>query len=156
QMPTVGGAKVTCFGCHTPTPDGKYAGFTAQGPWGNALASIEVMTAGAQPPFVTAAGIAALNQGNMGIETFSKAHWQNGDRVEVAPLGVHAGSQLAWFDLESGATGTLARNGDPRGVGAPTWSHDGNTIAYVSTDAELTGRLDNGQADLYAVPYNNR
>jgi hypothetical protein len=75
QMNTVNDADVTCIGCHTSTPDGKYVGFTAQGPWGNVLASIEKMTA---------------------------------------------------------------------------------TVVYVSTDVETTGRLDNGYADLYAVPYNAR
>ena len=36
-MSTVGGAKVTCIGCHTSTPDGVSVAVTAQGPWGNAL-----------------------------------------------------------------------------------------------------------------------
>jgi hypothetical protein len=54
------------------------------------------------------------------------------------------------------AYGTIARTGDSKDVGAPTWSHDGNTIVYVSNTCELTGRLDACPADLYSVPYNNR
>jgi hypothetical protein len=162
KMQTVGGA-VTCVGCHTSTPDGKFAGFTAQGPWGNALASIEAATVGAAPPFL-GVGAAAMFQTErpLGIQTYSKAHWSNGDHVMVAPYHDSPGNQLAWFDLEAATNaqgisyGFIARNGDTRDVGAPTFSHDGMTIVYVSTDHELTGRLDNGWADLYAVPYNLR
>ncbi|MCC6558321.1 MAG: PD40 domain-containing protein [Polyangiaceae bacterium] len=162
-MPTVNGAQVTCIGCHTSTPDGKFVGFTAQGPWGNALASIEEMTAGDVPSFMGPGALAALAAlPDLGIQTYSKAHWQPGDHVMVTPFGSYASAQLAWVDLEAQASGQgaaygfIARNGDPRGAGAPTWSHDGQTIVYVSTDVEFTGRLDNGYADLYAVPYNDR
>ncbi|MFT3764728.1 MAG: hypothetical protein QM820_04305 [Minicystis sp.] len=163
KMPTVKGDPVSCVGCHTSTPDGKYAGFTAQGPWGNALASVEAATVGAQPPFMGAGALATLAQfGELGIQTYSKAHWSDGDHVMIAPFGPSPGAQLAWFDLEAAQSGQgmsygfLARNGDTRDVGAPTFSHDGKTVVYVSTDVEFTGRLDNGFADLYSVPYNNR
>jgi hypothetical protein len=162
QMQTVGGA-VTCIGCHTSTPDGNYAGFTAQGPWGNGLASVQASNTGAEPPFLGAGALATLtSQAPLGIQTYSKAHWATGDHVMVSPLGDSPGNSLAWFDLEATASGmgmsygTIARTGDTQDVGAPAWSHDGNTIVYVSTNAELTGRLDNGTADLFAVPYNDR
>jgi hypothetical protein len=162
KMPTVGGG-VTCIGCHTSTPDGLYASFTAQSPWGNAFASIEQGKVGAQPPFLSAGALAAFTTlGDLGIQTFSRAHWKNGDYTMVSPFGAGQASKLAWFDLqaqgsgEGQAYGFLKRDGDPRGAGAPTWSHDGKTVVYVSTNAELTGRLDNGDADLYAVPYNDR
>lgn len=163
KMPTVSGEKVTCIGCHTSTPDGSYVGFTAQAPWGNVLASVEPMTAGNQPDFVGVGALAVFAQfGELGIHAYSKAHWKSGDRVMVTPFGSYANAKLAWVDLESQASGEGAaygffeRKGDPQGVGAPTWSHDGNTIVYVSTDVELTGRLGDGIADLYSVPYNNR
>jgi hypothetical protein len=163
KTPTVGGAAVTCIGCHTSTPDGKYVGFTAQGPWGNVLASIEKMSVGAQPDFMGAGALAALAQfGELGIHTYSQAHWKDGDRVMVTPHGNYLNAKLAWVDLEAQGSGEglaygfLDRLGDPRGVGAPTWSHDGKTVVYVSTDVETTGRLDNGYADLYAVPYNDK
>lgn len=162
EMNTTNNAEVTCVGCHTSTPDGKYASFTAQGPWANAIASIEQATVGKMPPFLGAGAIAALSQPEMGIHTYSQAHWKDGDRIKVAPLGAFQNSKLAWIDLEavqSGegtAWGVIPRNGDARGVGAPTWSHDGNTIVYVSTNAQTTGRLDNGDADLYSVPFNNK
>jgi hypothetical protein len=163
KMPTVGGGPVTCVGCHTSTPDGLYVGFTAQGPWGNALASIEQGKAGEQPSFLGAGALTALtNLGELGIQTYSKAHWKNGDYVMMTPFDAGQNSRLAWVDLqaqdsgEGQAYGFLKREGDTRGVGAPTWSHDGKTVIYVSTNAQTTGRLDNGDADLYAVPYNNR
>lgn len=162
EMNTVNNANITCVGCHTSTPDGKYASFTAQGPWANAIASIEQETVGKMPPFLGAGAIAALNQPEMGIHTYSQSHWKDGDRIKIAPLGAWQNSKLAWIDMEAVqagegiAFGYLARTGDGRGVGAPTWSHDGNTIIYVSTNAQTTGRLDNGDADLYAVPYNNK
>ena len=154
------GVQATCIGCHTSTPDGKYASFTAQEPWGNALASIEADSVGAQPAFVTAATITALsglgvNQ-YLGISTFSRAHWSAGDYIEITPLGTAAQSQLYWFNLETGASGAITRNGDSQGVGAPSWSHDGQTIAYMSTNAEAEGQPGAGVSDLYTVPYADR
>ena len=163
KMKTANNAAVTCIGCHTSTPDGKFAGFTGQSPWGNALGSVTAATVGDAPPFLGAGATATLAQyGDLGIQTYSKAHWSAGDHVMVTPFGSGNASNLAWIDLEAAENemgksyGYLARNGDSRGAGAPTWSHDGKTVVYVSTDAEFTGRLDNGDADLYAVPYNNR
>jgi hypothetical protein len=57
---------------------------------------------------------------------------------------------------EGKSYGFLARNGDSRGAEGPTWSHDGSTVVYVSTNAAKDGRLAQGQADLYSVPYNAR
>jgi hypothetical protein len=137
-------------------------GFTAQGPWGNALAQIQSGMVGQVPPWVSGPAQQALSQAEVGIQTFSRNHFAAGDRIEIAPLGPGAGSQLAWFDLEAQSAamgqgfGIIARQGDAHGAGAPSWSHDGNTIAYVSTDTEKTGRLDAGDADIYTVPYNGK
>jgi hypothetical protein len=163
KMRTVGGATVTCIGCHTSTPDALSLGMTAQSPWGNVLASAETESVGQVPPWLGAGAQAALQKlEDLGIQTYSPAHWATGDRMVVSPLGSHAMAQLIWMDLEAKqpdegtAWGVLARGGDTRGAGAPAWSHDGNTIAYVSTDAESTGRLDQGDADIYLVPWAER
>ncbi len=52
--------------------------------------------------------------------------------------------------------GVIARDGDPGGAVTPDWSHDGQTIAYTSTDGTSDGRIgDNANvADIYTVPYN--
>lgn len=153
----------SCIGCHTSTPDGKFASFNSSGPsaWQNGLGDIEQGKEGQVPPWLGAAGKAAIEQTQMGINTFSKAHWATGDRIEVTrhDPADDGNADLVWIDLEaqSGtAMGTIARNGDPRHAGAPSWSHDGNTIAYVSTDANRDGRLDDGEADVYLVPYNDK
>jgi hypothetical protein len=57
---------------------------------------------------------------------------------------------------EGKSYGFIARNGDSRGAEGPSWSHDGTTIVYVSTNAAKDGRLATGAADLYSVPYNSR
>ena len=152
---------VGCIGCHTSTPDGNYVGFTAQWPWPNAIASVsaDAGAVGSAPPWLSQGAIANLgpntndvnylggsyiqqptstSTGNnvdnveLGIETFSKAHYATGDHVEVVEVGasvddpdepnvsppVSAGiqaacvggtspcvvSQLAWIDLEWNGT----------------------------------------------------
>jgi len=90
--------------------------------------------------------------------------------------------RLAWIDLKSSMTTTtngqtnptrgvafdyLPVSGDPHPAAAfPTWSHDGNSIVYVSVACPSPGqqngcgtqdgRLYKGAADLYEVPYANR
>jgi len=49
--------------------------------------------------------------------------------------------------------GYIARNGDTQGASCPSWSHDGQHIAYVSNNAAKDGRLQSGTADIYTVPY---
>lgn len=181
-----GDGKVTCIGCHTSTPDGEAVAFTDHWPWGNALASIEEETVGKMPAYLTPGAQEALNQPWLGVQTFSKAHWAPGDRIAITSYGRSAGqiwdgqtvseqpnARLAWFNLETpqptgpvtGAElaqtegtsyGFIARNGDTRGAMLPSWSHDGNTIAYVSTNAGKDGRLGAGEADIYTVPYANK
>jgi len=142
--------QVFCIGCHTATPDGKFVSFTSQWPWAVALASIDT-TAGAPavgsaPAWLTPGAASNLspningyyapptvNQVMMGIQTFSPAHYQTGDRKLVASIGASwnqteaqimsgsAGSatgvvsQLAWFDLEY--AGTV-----PAGMAYNPWS----------------------------------
>jgi hypothetical protein len=60
---------------------------------------------------------------------------------------------LALSANEGKSYGFIARTGDPSGAACPSWSHDGQTVVYVSTDAAKDGRLAQGNADLYTVPY---
>ena len=168
-----------CIGCHTSTPDGAYAAFTtttsAQQQWTDALANIEedAGAVGAAPPYASSAGTQALARPNVGAVAFSPAHWSSGDRHAVVSWdnGNSADTDvgLTWIDLEATsattASGTVARTGDSQLAGAPAWSHDGQTIAYVSTNRVCTGRLGNctpqyqqpqdvgSRAALYTVPY---
>jgi hypothetical protein len=157
-------AGTTCVGCHTATPDGEYASFSIQpGPWPNALANIQPGLAGQAYPL--GAGAAAfLASSAFGINTFSKGHWATGDHVEIS-MYQNQNAQLVWIDLDGAdmatSWGQIALTGDPNSggagsAGAPSWSHDGNTIAYVSLVQSQDGRLNNGPAAIYTVPYNNR
>jgi len=112
-----------------------------------ALVAPDAGTVGTPPSYLGAGGAAALARYNLGISSFSRAHWAAGDRREIVAYDDSGGTSAAlqWIDIEAkaGATasGTIARNGDTRSAGAPSWSHDGNTIAYVSTTHFCDGRL---------------
>lgn len=169
----------TCIGCHTAAPDGEFVGISLSGPtgWPNAMALVapDAGTVGTPPSYLGAGGAAALARYNLGISSFSRAHWATGDRREIVAYDDSGGTSAAlqWIDIEAkaGATasGTIARNGDTSSAGAPSWSHDGTTIAYVSTTHFCDGRLGAGcngvtytspsdpgsTADVYTVPYAN-
>jgi hypothetical protein len=168
---------VTCIGCHNSTPDGESVGFIDNYPWGMAIAGVEPGRPGLKPTYLTPGGEDTIRQPGMGIFSFSKAHWQPGDRIAVSPYflptpcGLYMQSsstvRLAWLDLEAPPVdngcpvegkqfGFIARDGDTRGAANPTWSHDGKTIVYSSTTAGQDGRLDVGPSDLYTVLYTDR
>jgi hypothetical protein len=167
-----------CIGCHTSTPDGEFAAFTttttSQAEWNGGVALIdqEAGTVGAAPTFMSPAGASALARWNVGGIIFSPAHWQTGDRRAIVSFdndNTTSNIVLSWVDLEATtpttSSGTLSRIGDSRLAGAPAWSHDGKTVAYVSTNRVCTGRLGNctpnynmppdpgSVADIYTVPY---
>jgi hypothetical protein len=146
----------TCIGCHISSPDGLFAEFSTSNGWNNSIGSVQAGMAGQTPSFLGSVGSASLMQAPRGISAMSPGHWANGDHVVVTTV---MDSTIGWVDLEATADagfGTFTRTGDTNGAGAPTWSHDGTTLTYVSTNAILTGRLSTGPADLYQVPYNNR
>jgi len=172
------GASSQCIGCHTSTPDGQAAAFTtttsAEQQWTNGIAVIDedAGVVGAAPSYISSAGAQALARWNVGAVAFSPAHWATGDRRAIVSYDDdNSGTDivLSWIDVEAAsagaATGTLARTGDTQLAGAPAWSHDGATVAYVSTNRVCTGRLGNctaqyqepadvgSRADLYVVPY---
>jgi hypothetical protein len=172
------GTTSTCIGCHTSTPDGEFVAFTTtttnQAEWVDALALIDpdAGALGTAPSYASSAGAQALARWNVGAAAFSPAHWKTGDRRAVVSFDNDDSASnivLSWFDLEATspalASGTLARTGDTQLAAAPAWSHDGNTVAYVSTNRTCTGRLGNctpqyqapadtgSRADLYVVPY---
>jgi hypothetical protein len=174
---------VTCIGCHNSTPDGDSVAFIDNYPWNMAIAGVKPDRVGLIPlqgtpgGYVTLGGIDTIRQPGMGIFSFSAAHWTGGDHIAVspyyltAPCSAYVNSEpdvrLAWLDFEAPPVtngcpvegthfGIIARDGDTRGAGNPTWSHDGKTIVYSSTAGGQDGRLETGPSDLYQVPYNNR
>src|SRR5262249_42871114 len=135
---------------------------TLDGTTGGALASIQKGTKGAAPGYWSNGSINAMNTNDFGIPSFSKAHWKAGDRVLVTSVGNGASAQLAWFDLEASnanqgtAYDFLTRDGDSGGAIMPSFSHDGKTVVYMSTNSSVDGRPQDGSGDLYTVPYGNR
>ncbi len=158
----------TCIGCHTSTPDGKFAAFVVPEPkaavppnqntFTEAIGSLEKSAVGDVPTFLGVGARQFMDTAQTGLSAFSGAHWQDGDHVMIAQSG-RGKSELFWVDLEAAtpgqgtAYGTLKREGDPKGAAAPTWSHDGSRIFYVSTDSAVDGRIDGTDTDIYSVPY---
>jgi Tol biopolymer transport system component len=111
-----------------------------------------------------AIGALGLQDGNVGMMSFSGAHWSDGDHVMVARKDDVSGTPaLVWIDLEAADAaqgtgfGVLARTGDAHGAWAPSWSHDGEQIVYTSADIDALGwKLSGGNADLHVVDYGDR
>ena len=118
---------VQCIGCHVSTPDGSAVAFTDHWPWNSVIASIEAGSTGKTPSYVTPGASRLLNQPWLGMQTFSAAHFQPGDRTLItvySPRNTGQGGVgfadgppypsrkdgLAWFDLETTAAFTP---GDP-------------------------------------------
>jgi hypothetical protein len=142
----------TCVGCHTATPDGDGVGFS-MGPtnYFADLADIRQGSTGALPGYVNAGAMSTIRT-LRGIPAYSKGHWSDGDRIVL----LSDTGTLNWVQVDGTAHGTLARTGDANKATEPAWSHDGNTVVYVSGTSLIDGRLADGPADLYAVPYANR
>jgi hypothetical protein len=150
-----------CIGCHSATPDGFGVGMVLA-PSNNAgdaffesLADIRTATLGMTPSYLDPGALATLRQLKGGTPTYSLSHWLDGDYISLTSSD---NGSLTWVQLDSPtAQGTLARTGDPSSAATePTFSHDGNTVVYVSGSSIYDGRLANGPADLYSIPYNNR
>lgn len=159
---------IDCVGCHSSSPDGDFVGFTTkiESPfdpsteYAGGISPLDKQTAGTTPSWVGNGAKQALAQPYRGTLAFSAAHWKPGDRRVIVQSGTANNTQtgaLQWIDLEapqlSGATGILARNGDVGVPVAPSWSHDGTKIAYVSAKSLVDSRADKPPIDLYTVGY---
>jgi hypothetical protein len=139
----------TCIGCHSATPDGDGVGFSlGQGLYLDSIADIRTGTAGTVPYYVTTTALSTLRSLE-GIPAYSGAHWSAGDRIAI----LSDTGDLHWIQLDGTAQGTLSRAGDGLMATEPTFSHDGKTIVYVSTNSIVDGRAAAGPADLYQIPY---
>jgi len=142
----------TCVGCHTATPDGNGVGFS-MGPtnyFGN-IADIRQGSTGVLPTYVNPTGMSMI-RALRGIPAYSKGHWTDGDRVVL----LSDTGTLNWVQVDGTGKGTLARTGDANKATEPAWTHDGSQIVYVSATKITDGRLADGPADLYTIPYANR
>lgn len=85
--PQNGGGRVVCIGCHTSTPGGDEIAFTDTWPWSNAVVSIEEGQAGARPDYYSAPAEWLQRMPWQGVQTFSQAHWSEGDRMVITSMG---------------------------------------------------------------------
>jgi hypothetical protein len=162
--PPMRGTQDNCIGCHAATPDGLGVGFVFGPPssmigldtYFDSVADIQTQTLGGMPAGVMGSAVTTI-RALRGIPAFSLAHWSDGDRIVLLSDAQEQGD-LRWVDLSTGDQGTLARTGDANGAVEPTFSHDGNTIVYVSTPRSSIhdGRLNTAPADLFVVPYGAR
>lgn len=156
-----------CIGCHTSTPDGQAVAMSSStnGGDGSGPAHIEIrnLKDNSVPSFITSFGQNMLNRLDQHAVAFSKGHWASGDHVMLSALSIADKREILWTDLEaaSDARGTgwdvIARTGDTNAAGAPSWSHDGKNIVYMSAPAIGAGMIDGaGQSDLMIVPYGDK
>jgi hypothetical protein len=77
----------------------------------------------------------------------------------LTSFGNSSAANLTWFDLEATASGQgtafgyLDRTGDSKGAIMPSWSHDGKTIVYTSTNGSDDGRPTTAPTDIFLVPF---
>ena len=160
--PTQGGA--TCVGCHTSTPDGLYAAYSARddGAGDTQIAFRSVDGSATPAPYVSSSAQTLLARTEQELPMFSLAHWTPGDRVAVT-LSPDLGTgkwDLFWTELDATSTaegtgwGLLARTGDSNLAAEASWSHDGNTIVYTS-ESDPNAAILPAHGDLYTIPYNH-
>jgi hypothetical protein len=177
-----GGIKrpVRCIGCHAalPAPDDGFVAFVDDWPWNLAVAGVKPGIVGATLPALTEGGLKALNLPWGGMMAFSRPHWNPGKRLVVLASSLsdytmpwttdaRKPAKLVWYNLDApppDATGLatpglqfgeIARQGDGNGAACPSWSHDGTTIVYASTQGgNSDGALQVGATDLFRVPFN--
>ncbi len=158
-------AGTACIACHTSTPDGLYAAFTASANAGDGspgTASLRSIDGTAtEPPFLTAQAKALLNRQPQHAPSFSAGHWKQGDRIALTMFPVNGKTEIIWTDLEttSEAQGVgwnvLARGGDNGHASGAAFSHDGTKVVYASTAGTGAGLIAN-EGRLLVVPFANR
>jgi hypothetical protein len=141
-----------CIGCHSATPDGISVAFQVRAlDFGNTMAGIEEGSEGSIPEVASPKGLGAIRELE-GAPAFSKAHWEDGDRVVL----LNSTGALTKVSLEDGDTQVIARNGDSGNASGPSFSHDGEFVVYSSGPKALAdGRPDTPPLDVYRVPYND-
>jgi hypothetical protein len=148
-----------CVGCHASTPDGLFIGHEVSDDPGFGIPSRVELHSGngmaAPAPFVSDAARTLLARNDQLTPTFTRAHWQAGDRLVFSMYH----DEIVWTDLEAASTnegagwGTLARTGDAKLPFSFAVSHDGQRIAYASAEMTRYGTESQGEADLHVIPF---
>jgi hypothetical protein len=149
------------YDCTTPGTSSTCSGpkTFVQYPWGGPLAF--------SPAHWTTGGDRIAIMASQLAKTDLATPWNTDDKLP---------GNLVWLDTENTQTqvsasnsqvtpvtgssyGYLAHTGDLGGAAFPVWSANGETIVYASTagsTGDQDGRLNQGQTDLYSIPYANR
>jgi hypothetical protein len=155
-----------CFGCHSSTPDGLFAGLSVvDREVGGEPAWFDLRTVdgrAADPTFLTTDARALLARRYQQQPVFSPAHWTSGDHIGLTMFEMGSKTEIIWTDLEakSQAQGTgwgvITRTGDPGSAASAVFSHDGKTIAYASASSVSSGVNLEAEGDIYVVPYDDK
>ncbi len=158
------GGDTTCVSCHTSSPDGKLLIYSRDA--NNGTRAVDVRNIDGttvDPASVSPAALTLLGRHKQTAPVMSAAHYSATDAIAITVLsdpGITGGSyELVWTDLhatDAGGWGVLPRMGDAQNVSSPSWSHDGNTIAYVSSAGGGEGVIAASPMDIYTVPYNDK
>ncbi len=144
-----------CIGCHTSSPDGKFAllSLDTNSNWGASIGSIETDSVGTKPTYMTAAAATSLTGKLNGITTASAAFWMTGKHYVAAARGDI--NKLSYVNLDDPAgkltdlemTGTNGKQ-----PASPAWSHDGKRFAFTN-GALKDGRVEGKTNDIYTAPF---
>lgn len=159
-------ANAQCIGCHTSTPDGRHAAFSASRDAidGNPshVAHRTVDGSGEAPTYLSDAARALLRRVPQQLPFFSPAWWSDERKLQLSMLTVNDRWEIAWTWLAAPAQtrdvgwGVVARQGDPRHAASAHARRDGAGLVYTSSSSVEAGVvLHNGDGDLYTVPFNN-
>ncbi len=163
--PEIIGGQADCIGCHTSSPDGKYAFFSRSGPGDYIVEGRTVDGKGELAPdsVVSPYATTLLSRTWQTMPVFSAAHYSESDSVvltEIRNADTNDKWEIAWTDLHAvadagvaAATGIIARTGDPGQPSTPSWSADGKLIAYTSSNNVVDGANVDTPTDIYTVPY---
>lgn len=148
-----------CIGCHSPTPDGTFV--IASGNYGGGGVNKAIFGAqidpsgagvGAMFPFLSSVARSKMDNRVGGMSAMTKAHWSAGDHIVVTSFD---NATLEALNLDTGTSKVLGHTGDIRRPVAPTWTKDGQTIFYTSSETLDDGRPNTGAADIIGIPYND-
>jgi len=147
-------AATGCVGCHSPTPDGAYVGFSAS-------VGVGLLSSDGQhlaPSYISASAQTLMARPDQQEPVFSKLHWTAGDRVALTMYQ----SQIMWTDLEATSTaqgggwGFLARTGEAKNAASASFAHTSDTVLYVATSSDVNTGVIVTSGDIETVPFNNR
>ena len=157
------GNPTTCISCHASASEGSLLVYTADSSDGSRVLDIRMMdgTGVPSPTKVSPEALALLGRHKQSAPTTTLSDDPSVQSLVVSifiePTLTGGLSEIIWTDLlttDANGWGIVARNGDTRQATSPSWSQDGTTIAYVSSEIAGEGVIAGGAMDVYTVPFN--